>query len=141
MVVYLDGIPVAVNQDVALEGPVLNEGDCYIGALMTNGTEAVFSGLIDDVRLYGSALSYQAISYLWQGYNVTGELQSRIGSDWTGADWLGGFGFISNPGDEFETDSSGSGPGPLDFSGVSGNPPSQPQFGSPPASRSKCNFQ
>jgi hypothetical protein len=88
MVVYLDGVPVAYNQGLPQQGSVLNGGASFIGALVTNAMQAVFSGIIDYVRVYNAALSTGAISNLVQGANVTGELEGNVASDWTGAPWL-----------------------------------------------------
>jgi len=56
---YVDGAQVAKDTDVV--GGVDSDGGLYIGAGKTLDAARFFSGLIDDVRIYGAALTAKEI--------------------------------------------------------------------------------
>ena len=59
---YVNGTEVAVDADFV--GAVQTTGGLYIGAGQALNTGTFFSGLIDDVRVYGIALTAEEIADL-----------------------------------------------------------------------------
>ncbi len=118
MTLYVDGAQTAATNGLPQPGPALNGGDCYIGALATNGLQQIFSGVLDDVRLYRVSLSATTVSNLFymqqqvqqiiqtqqvqqasqqqimqtemtlQAPNVTGESQAAAASSFSSAPWI-----------------------------------------------------
>jgi hypothetical protein len=59
---YVDGIEVAKDTDIV--GGASSDGGLYIGAGKNPEEGSLFSGLIDDVRIYNVALSAEEIEEL-----------------------------------------------------------------------------
>jgi hypothetical protein len=87
LALYLNGTLVKLNDLLSTGPPILNEGDSYTGAVMTNSVNAVFKGVVDDVRVYQAALSQQAVADLYTGKDVTGEIEFDVVTEWTSRSW------------------------------------------------------
>jgi hypothetical protein len=87
LALYLNGVLLKLNELLPSGAPVLNEGDSYTGAVMTDSLGAVFNGAVDDVRVYQAALSEQAVAELYAGKDVTGEIEFDVVSGWTRRPW------------------------------------------------------
>jgi hypothetical protein len=59
---YVDGVEVAGDTDMV--GPVASDGNLYFGAGKNLDVGSFFSGLIDDIRIYPSALNAEEIQAL-----------------------------------------------------------------------------